>query len=321
MHKNPFSLYDFLGYVFPGIIAILLMLCVFYDIDTDDITQLMSSKDKSVLVLNLENTIILTIASYVVGHFVAYLSSITVEKLAIWSYGYPSYFLLYEDCPGFYHKVTSTKNGVFEKERVSKNQYVIRTVVWLLLLPLSVGTVLLRWCKLDNFIVKKLDDVLVTAIRNNQNYLLTFLKIKCDKPNADLHRIVYHYVYEHQDHHAVKLDNYVAIYGFLRALSFIANFACIYVIVKWCLTIYMYHNIDWHYLFVIVAMLFIANVFYMGFLKFYRRFTLESYMSLVTDVTFKQAEPVDIVFSYSTLSPNDTNKYALYAGPNSSVSK
>jgi hypothetical protein len=89
------------------------MLCVFYDIDTDDITQLMSSKDKSVLVLNLENTIILTIASYVVGHFVAYLSSITVEKLAIWSYGYPSYFLLYEDCPGFYHKVTSTKNGVF----------------------------------------------------------------------------------------------------------------------------------------------------------------------------------------------------------------
>lgn len=99
MRKNPFSLYDFLGYVFPGLMAIF-TICFFYE--TKEITGVSS------LFYNLldfvrslggenrswiEDTIILTIASYVTGHFIAYLSSLTVEQFAIWIYDYPSVFL------------------------------------------------------------------------------------------------------------------------------------------------------------------------------------------------------------------------------------
>lgn len=307
------------------------MLCVAYDIGLDDIKQILSSSDSAVIVLNVENTIILTIASYVIGHIVAYLSSITVEKLTIWSYGYPSQFLLGNQHPGFYRKDPTKKlsknlakestNDTTKDAKGSKgdpigwSQSVVRTLIGFCLLPISLPAVFIHWCNLDNFIIKKLDDVLVATIRSNQEYLLTFLKITPSDPNADLHRIVYHYVYEHQNHHAVKLDNYVAIYGFLRALTLIVNCTCMLVIIKGCHTIDFSNDVDWHYITTILVLAFLTNVFYMGFIKFYRRFTLESYMSLVTDITFKHAEPINISYSYSNAGSNE-KKYSVFMKSN-----
>lgn len=41
--------------------------------------------------------------------------------------------------------------------------------------------------------------------------------------------------------------------------------------------------INWECIIILVAILIIVNLLYMGFVKFYKRFTLENYMALLTD--------------------------------------
>ena len=41
--------------------------------------------------------------------------------------------------------------------------------------------------------------------------------------------------------------------------------------------------INWKCIIILVVILIVANLFYMGFVKFYRRFTLENYMALLTE--------------------------------------
>ena len=94
----------------------------------------------------------------------------------------------------------------------------------------------------------------------------------------DSFRLLYHYAVEHTPNHCPKMQNYVAIYGFLRTTTFLL------VATFWVLT--------WH-LFTINAgplqkatiILFtvaVCNVSYAAFLKFYRRFSLEAFMAIST---------------------------------------
>ena len=84
MKKNPFSLFDFLGYVFPGAFALLIVYLI-------SECQGVSSFWKEIqdIPFKWEDTILLTLLSYILGHFLAYVSSLTVEKFSIWLYGYP----------------------------------------------------------------------------------------------------------------------------------------------------------------------------------------------------------------------------------------
>ena len=105
MEKNPFSIHDFLGYVLPGGVALLLAYMVYKNPGNNYMTsqELIDAIKNTIMALNKGglNTIELSIAyiivSYIVGHIVAYLSSITVERISIWHYNYPSVFLLADE--------------------------------------------------------------------------------------------------------------------------------------------------------------------------------------------------------------------------------
>ena len=140
---------------------------------------------------------------------------------------------------------------------------------------------------LNKFIVRPLDDYIRNSIKSKLNNLTSSLGI--ERPdvnsNADLHRIVMHYVFLNITNSQKKTENYVAIYGFLRAISLIG---CIYtdvIIYKGIMTIDFSLPIDWGAIFVISVMIAVCNILFMGFIKFYRRFTLENYMALLTEKT------------------------------------
>ena len=109
--------------------------------------------------------------------------------------------------------------------------------------------------------------------------------------NADYHRIVMHYVYLNIESCQRKVDNYVAKYGFLRAMALIACLLFDYLLIDQIQ--YSYHIvralgiekcvINWKCIIILVVILIVANLLYMGFVKFYRRFTLENYMALLTE--------------------------------------
>ena len=92
LKQNPFSLYDFLGYFTPG--AILLYGCI--------LTLGHTQPDGSVInyvnqYQGLDKTQFYTLfilIAYISGHFLNFLSSITIECYSNWAFGYPSKYLL-----------------------------------------------------------------------------------------------------------------------------------------------------------------------------------------------------------------------------------
>ncbi|MCM1140859.1 MAG: hypothetical protein NC453_20000 [Muribaculum sp.] len=331
MRKNPFSLYDFLGYVFPGLIALYLVFVIASADEILSVSDFFRSLRGINMPFNLENTIILTVSAYLVGHILALLSSLTVERFAIWVYDYPSKFLLGR-VPNmhFWQPVANIGKGLnllFElmpliyssrgaAKKFHKNlklvcriyiEFLWRIVIAIFLMPLTVCTLIFgKFLGFKTFFVKELDPTLKGAIRKSIGQLAFFLGIKVGKKD-DVHRIVYHYEYELQKAHSVKMDNYIALYGFLRALTLIFNLLFIwFFFVEVVPTLDMDSPVDSKLAILMTGILGLCYLCFIGFMKFYRRFSLETFMCLVVDTSYKQTSQIPLDFKY-TLSKTASN--------------
>jgi hypothetical protein len=93
---------------------------------------------------------------------------------------------------------------------------------------------------------------------------------------TDFFRFIYHYAVERAPNHLPKMQNYVAIYGFLRTITLISVFffwGTIWHIAQ----LECFH---WAFVGISVGVSFLSFIFYMSFIKFYRRFSLEAFMAL-----------------------------------------
>lgn len=290
MKKNPFSLFDFLGYVFPGLITLYL---VWYFSKSPDIYGISSLFKSSISVLSnsfrgatmssaIEETVLITIVAYVIGHFVAYISSVTVEQFSVWVYDYPSKFLL-KDIPA-----NNFWNSNGEINLPLRAKRIWRIIISVFLLPISIGTIVFgKWFGVKAFFIKKLDPSLITMIYASKKRLGKYLGIQFSK-SMDFHRVVYHYEYENQEKHSFKMDNYVALYGFLRSMTLICNCTFLWIFCNYGIcSIDLSSKINFKLILLLVSLLVITYIFFMSFMKFYRRFTLESFMCLVIDTTYK----------------------------------
>lgn len=292
MERNPFSLYDFLGYFFPGAF----MSCVFslFYISNSfgiiNICNLVKSfKELKTIEFHFSFLIIVVVTCYIIGHLLAYLSTLTIERFGLWLFGYPSEFLLGQRKSGYWNctiTTSSTEHSLAEneKKRVIFTSNFLRFVMLLLLLPLTMFHLLSKTINFKKFIVKPLDEYLKKSIYLKIDRLLSILSLPdlSVSKNVDLSRLLTHYVYERQKNHCKKLDNYVALYGFLRAMTLIFNFFVMFLL----LYSFLY---GWttDLAILIITLSFVSYVLFLSFLKFYRRYTLEGFMCLVTDESLK----------------------------------
>lgn len=278
MSKNPFSLYDFLGYAFPGAISIILFWFIF-KISPDSLTDLLKSNGNLFSLFSLNNLIILILSSYVAGHLFAYLSSLTIERFSLWNYDYPSSYLMAEKPP---------KSNLLNFKGLEKIKIFWRIFFCVILLPLSTCSFLFGKClKINSYVIRPMDKTTQRHLEEKYPKLLKKLNLtnlnKKKNHDYDYHRIIYHYEYEKQTKHGIKMDNYIALYGFLRSLTLIFTVFFDCLLIKGISTIHWMASIDWQMILFIIIMGLIAYTFYLGFIKFYRRFTLESFMCLITD--------------------------------------
>lgn len=97
----------------------------------------------------------------------------------------------------------------------------------------------------------------------------------CYGTNTDFFRFIYHYTVENAPNHFPKMQNYVAIYGFLRTITFIL------VLFFLALVIHVgYFPLSVKTLVWLAFTVAITFSFYLAFVKFYRRFSLEVLMAL-----------------------------------------
>lgn len=277
--QNPFSLYDFLGYFIPGASALFLFSFVLNRLGVSTgIPPFESLADVSQLLP-------FVLFAFLTGHVIALLSSVTVERYYIWSFGYPSKSLLRITHEGYFHKI-------------EKAQAVTRILIGMFMLPVSILDIAFSKAKLvKSDITNQIDPLLTRIIRRKISCLIVDVG-QVNRPNdyagpknSDFFRLVYHYVLENAPAHCPKMQNYVALFGFSRSLCFI--FISLFWISLITLLVDVFQENAW--LLLGKAWLF-SLIFFLGFAKFYRRYSLEALMALaatyrIPDHVFKMKIP------------------------------
>lgn len=296
MDKSKFSLVDIIGYIIPGALALVVML-LFYHYPNEDYSSLVNFlkivKQYSYLMINKSATMgfilpsAFLILSYITGHLFAYVSSITIERFAIWVYGYPSEFLFNQS--SWPHIFKDVRRVRVMRPRRWKAKYfsylMVRIIIILVLLPLSLVVFLIKLCAIDGFLVKGLDPFLKDIIEKKLSSLRVALHIPSNSEygDADMHRIVHEYYYNKCDCIRHTMDNYVGIYDLMRSLTLIMVIASWLVIFKNLKSFMWLAPINVRAVFLICIFLALTLLFFMAFMKFYRRYTLESYICLASD--------------------------------------
>jgi len=264
--QNPFSLYDFLGYFTPG--AMFLYICIFLVRTIDPTAPTLHDAATQVGLDEAEAYLPFVLFAYAVGHVLSFISSITVERYSLWAMGYPSKYLL-----GVTHK------GYFHADEKHRLRAVVRSFVFVLVLPISLFDLVLgKLLGMRDLYAKPLDKLLITVIRAKVDKLLTDhggiadLNAHGKARDVDFFRFAYHFAVENAPQHLPKMQNYVALFGFLR------NISLILVLSFWPAAFAVCDGLSpWWSL---VALSGVSYLSFMAFVKFYRRFCLEALMAV-----------------------------------------
>lgn len=290
INKSPFSFYDFLGYFIPGALFCYLFVLVF-DIDTfKDIDTLKWLNFDFFLKLEVfDQSVAFIIVSYIIGHVINYLSSLTIEQYSIWSIGYPSRYILGKNNKSYFLtreeivKRAEEKEEDIDDKQVNKEFFISlvwRIGLWFVVSPIAIIDFIIGVkFQFRRHYTNSVDGFLKNEINNKIHQFNRLQGYKLIKQNGDFYRPIWHYCYEKFSVHAAKLDNYVALYGFTRSMSFTF---CTY---SWLLifAIILQPALWRYYIIGIIIFAFLAFIFYLAFVKFYRRYTLEGFMCLLID--------------------------------------
>jgi apolipoprotein N-acyltransferase len=86
---------------------------------------------------------------------------------------------------------------------------------------------------------------------------------------------IYHFALENAPQHVPKMQNYVALFGLMRTLTF--YFILLFWVASWHL---IYSDASLLTIAITLpALSVVSYLFYLSFIKFYRRFTLEAMMA------------------------------------------
>lgn len=293
MSKNPFSIYDFMGYLFPGVIVFVLYLAfsqIGFDVTKLKDISLASNPELSGK-FDLEKSFLLVVLCYILGHIVAYLSSITVEFASNKIFGYPSKYLLNEKrldwgrmFLNYFITEGTSSNAIFKCVKLVM-KVLLKLIVLVLLFPVLISIFTIGYIfDINGYVSRSLDPYLRDTIIEKEYLLAKKLGIKHPDVNAecDYHRIILHYVYLNISSSQRKTDNYIALYGFLRSVCLLSSMTFLLVLILSFKTIDISAPYDLWIIGVLCFLYFVSYLTYLGFVKFYRRYTLENFMALLT---------------------------------------
>lgn len=302
MSKNPFSIYDFMGYLFPGVMAFVLYLA-FSQIEFD-ITKLkdISLAPNSELSgkFDWEKSFLLIVLCYILGHIVAYLSSITVEFASNKIFGYPSKYLLNKKRLDWgkmflnYFMTEGTSSNTFFKWIKWGMKILLKLIVLVLLFPVLFSIFTIGYLfDINGYVSRSLDPYLRDSIIEKEYLLAKKLGIKHPDVNeeCDYHRIILHYVYLNIENSQRKTDNYIALYGFLRSICLLGCMTFLLVLILSMKTFDLSAPFDGRIIVLLCILYFVSYLAYLGFIKFYRRYTLENFMALLTCTCEEDEKP------------------------------
>lgn len=274
IEQNPFSIYDFLGYLVPGF---------FFTYASIFVVNLDMENPFSLHAVNLEidQYFVIIIISYIVGHILSFLSSVTVEIFSIWTLGYPSRYLLKFKFPGFWYNIIKDKKPLKILLKIIMIVFIFPVIVTDLIVRKIFQTTKLLGKSADDLTIALLEEKIPEFMENRFN--INKEKVyPLNKDGNDFFNVIYHYCLEECTTHVSKMQNYVALYGFTRTMCFSI------IMLIWIIIISGFG--DTFSINVIIIVLFasiISGILYLNFNKFFRKFSLESFMAFLAKIEKK----------------------------------
>lgn len=277
MEKGPFSLYDFMGYFFPGALALYLIILSQDNISFYFDKDFFKESQRPFIELPLYMILFYIIIAYCLGHFLSFFSTLTIEKYTRIVYDDPSKLLLSDEI-----FVPNHNKSLF----VNKWRIVLFFLIWPLIL---FDLLMVKYLKYNHTYLNFIEQPYKELIKRRINDVFKEVGYNNDifqNPKNNFHKLLIHYNYEFTKYHGHKLMNYVSLYGFLRVITLISCLFFNYVFLS-ALTNY-YIDISWEglvkfltILFCLISIITLTYVFYLGYLKFYRRYTMENLMLIL----------------------------------------
>jgi len=189
LKQNPFSLYDFLGYFVPGALTLFAAFGASQAWLPRNISQSVSDVFQPG---KLEFYLPFVLVSYLIGHALSFISSVTIERYSVWRVGYPSRYLLGNAFPAFFD--VAHPKGTRRAVRVAVALFIFP----ILILDLTLGVAF----KLNDLFARPLENVLLDTIATRIGRLVSECTGGEPKPEdiksgaAQFFLLMYHYSVE-----------------------------------------------------------------------------------------------------------------------------
>lgn len=283
MEKGPFSLYDFMGYFIPGALALYLIF-IGVDVNFTDFSEKFFLKGQNKFIeIPLYIIVFYIILAYCFGHFLSFFSTLTVEKYTRIFYGDPSKNLLSD------HQRVRNKIVLQNVPVKIILKTILENISLIFILPLVIFDSLMYVARYKHKymgqIPKPYRELVVEKIKNVFNGIGYNGDVFTTDEN-NYHQFLIHYNYEYTKVHGSKLMNYVSLYGFLRVITLISSiYLChltIYFLTNYSLDLSGKGLKEAFFIFYrIFSYGLLTFIFYLGYLKFYKRYTLENLMLIL----------------------------------------
>ena len=239
VEQLPFTIYDIIGYLAPGVLWLWAILAVapmfgIERVEFRDFALITEGTFGKLLA-----AIIFLIVAFLTGHIINYISSLTIEELAKYFFGFPSFYIVRHYTKEKYGREYSIIDNVKSaREKYSRMFWIVIFVA----LPISLTVLTLHK---TNFIqnsvkalhprfIEILDKIFpkVVALRSGKGFVIPFEDISDSTKDTDWLRFVAFEVLNNNATAQYRMYNYVTIYGFLRCMCFTSLTASWLVIIS-----------------------------------------------------------------------------------------
>lgn len=278
IERLPFTTYDVLGYLVPGSFFIIMILHFrLYDLFKDQFGTFDNMGDFNTVAF----LFVVMFSSYIMGHIIAITSAIFTEEHAVYLIGYPSEYLMSDKEMG----TRGSIRYVFDRF-VSKKGY--KSVGWylnclIIFFPYTLCFIILLFCGIGKSFIKPLPPVARQSMDEHLKKKICPTLDASDGRSWFLPLI--HYCQNNLPHANMRMYNYIVIYGFLRHVSFVSYiFGLLYTLAPFINKVYSRNygfSNEVINIYFGVSLLLVGFLSFLGFLKFFRRFSEEASMAFL----------------------------------------
>lgn len=257
--KTPITAYDIIGYLVPGITLFGLSLYSWNGLKAFDKIDVGVSNlgDASIIIISI-------ILSYIAGHCIAVVSALSLERIVILYFKFPSYYLLNED----------KKCDVVNRVRAENK---LKLSLLILLNPLQFLSYFILVClDFHSHFVKTMSKSHIEILK----YVVARkygINISNDNGLSWFGFVEKNVILDSQIG-ASRMYNYMNLYGFCRNMS-----VCFSLLLYFSICSAIYSTSSPKHISVFIALLAAGSIILsLGFLKFFRRYSQEAIMVFIS---------------------------------------